>query len=77
MADEPWLLKEDGFLNVDVEARHIVYHSSLNVILVFSQLNEVKVLDINSGIVLQSCQLPGNTFRSFDLSIISDAPRFD
>lgn len=56
--DDPWLLREDGSLKVDAEARHIVYHSSLNVIVVLSQQNEVKVLDIISGVVLQSFQLP-------------------
>lgn len=59
--DDPWLLKEDGSLKVDAEARHIVYHSSLNVIVVLSRQNEVKVLDIISGVVLQSCQLPGKS----------------
>lgn len=57
MADNQWLLKEDGYLNVNTEATNIVYHSNLYVVLVFTRNNEVKVLDINSGVVLHSCRL--------------------
>lgn len=57
MADSQWLLKEDGYLNVNTEATNIIYHSNLYVVLVFTRKNEVKVLDINSGVVLHSCSL--------------------
>lgn len=63
MADDQWLLKEDGYLNIDTESTNIVYHSTLNVILVFTRNNEVKVLDINSGVILQSCRLSGQFVR--------------
>lgn len=56
MADSQWLLKEDGYLNVNTEATNIIYHSNLYVVLVFTRNNEVKVLDINSGVVLHSCR---------------------
>ncbi|XP_062534016.1 baculoviral IAP repeat-containing protein 6 isoform X2 [Armigeres subalbatus] len=52
-ADDQWL-KEDGYLNVDTESVRIVYHPFLNVILVFTRDGEVKVLDVNSGVILQS-----------------------
>ncbi|XP_053681780.1 baculoviral IAP repeat-containing protein 6 isoform X2 [Sabethes cyaneus] len=58
-SDEQWL-KEDGYLNVDTESVRIVYHPFLNVILVFTQLGEVKVLDVNSGVILQSYQISSN-----------------
>lgn len=60
MADDQWLLKEDGYLNIDTETTNIVYHSNLNVILVFTKHDELKVLDINSGVILQSCSLSGS-----------------
>lgn len=63
MADDQWLLKEDGYLNIDTESTNIVYHSTLNVILVFTRNDEVKVLDINSGVILQSCRLSGQFVR--------------
>ncbi|XP_055530487.1 baculoviral IAP repeat-containing protein 6 isoform X3 [Wyeomyia smithii] len=55
-SDDQWL-KEDGYLNVDTESVRIVYHPFLNVILVFTRLGEVKVLDVNSGVILQSYQI--------------------
>lgn len=57
--DDQWL-KEDGYLNVDAEAVRIVYHPFLNVILVFTRGgDEVKVLDVNSGVILQSYRVSG------------------
>lgn len=32
--DDPWLLKEDGYLNVDTECKSIIYHPNLNVLLI-------------------------------------------
>lgn len=60
MADEPWLLKEDGYLNVDPNLKQIIYHPSLNVILICTDSGIVHVLDVNSGVVLQSSRLSGN-----------------
>ncbi|XP_055678936.1 baculoviral IAP repeat-containing protein 6 isoform X3 [Lutzomyia longipalpis] len=54
MGDE---LKEDGYLNVDADSTHIFYHPNLNVILVFTKTGDVKVIDVNSGVILQSCPL--------------------
>lgn len=62
MADEPWLLKEDGYLNVDSTVKQIVYHPSLNVILICTDLEIVHVLDVNSGVLLQSSRLSGNFY---------------
>ncbi|GAB0094178.1 Baculoviral IAP repeat-containing protein 6 [Sergentomyia squamirostris] len=56
MGDEQWL-KEDGYLNVDTDSTHIIYHPHLNVILVFTKAGDVKVIDVNSGVILQSCPL--------------------
>ena len=57
--DDPWLFKEDGFLNVGTECRQVVYHPNLNVLLITAHDYSVHVFDINSGIVLQRCQLSG------------------
>lgn len=62
MADDQWLLKEDGYLRIDADIKNIVYHPILNVLLVFTKTNEVKVLDVNSGVILQSCCLSGMCF---------------
>lgn len=59
MAEDPLLLKEDGYLNVDTDLKQIVYHPSLNVILICTDLENVHVLDVNSGVVLQSSRLSG------------------
>lgn len=64
MASE-WLLKEDGYLNVDCKSRKIIYHPNLNVILIFDD-NFLKVLDVNSGALLQCCCVAGKfDFFSF------------
>uniref|UniRef100_A0A1Q3FEM5 Dual E2 ubiquitin-conjugating enzyme/E3 ubiquitin-protein ligase BIRC6 n=1 Tax=Culex tarsalis TaxID=7177 RepID=A0A1Q3FEM5_CULTA len=58
--DDQWL-KEDGYLNVDTEENGpvsgLVYHPFLNVILVLARNGEVKVLDVNSGVILQSYRI--------------------
>lgn len=59
MAEDPLLLKEDGYLNVDTDLKQIIYHPSLNVILICTDLEIVHVLDVNSGVVLQSSRLSG------------------
>ncbi|XP_070137301.1 dual E2 ubiquitin-conjugating enzyme/E3 ubiquitin-protein ligase BIRC6 isoform X1 [Drosophila bipectinata] len=42
------------------EMRNVVYHPQLNVLLLFGQGNTVKVLDANSGVILQTYQLGTN-----------------
>lgn len=58
MADAKFL-KEDDYLNTSIDAVSIVYHPNLNVILVFSESGDVRVIDVNSGGVLHSCSLRG------------------
>lgn len=57
MAEEPCLLREDGYLNAATEIKKIIYHPSLNVILICINSGIVRVLDVNSGVVLQSSHL--------------------
>ncbi|XP_015038690.2 baculoviral IAP repeat-containing protein 6 isoform X3 [Drosophila pseudoobscura] len=69
MATEQRILKQDGYLDVGdnsgaparpFEMRNIVYHPQLNVLLLFGFNNVVKVLDVNSGVVLQTYKLSKN-----------------
>ncbi|XP_066259454.1 baculoviral IAP repeat-containing protein 6-like [Euwallacea similis] len=57
MPEEPWLLNEDGYLKVDTDVKKIIYHPSLNVILISTNNGLVRVLDVNSGVILQSTDL--------------------
>lgn len=67
MADAKFL-KEDDFLSTSLEAAtSIVYHPTLNVILVFSEAGEVRVIDVNSGGVLHSASLQGECDSFFHL----------
>lgn len=59
--DDPWLLKEDGYLNVDTECKSIVYHPNLNVLLITTSNAQVYVFDVNFGVILQRSILSGKT----------------
>lgn len=62
MAEDQWMLNEDGYLNVDTDVKEIVYHPSLNVILICTKSGVVRVLDVNSGVILQSSYLSGKYY---------------
>lgn len=55
----PCVLKEDGQLDAQFVAHRIVFQSSLNVLLLFGQNNEIRIVDTNAGNVLQTVRLPG------------------
>lgn len=59
MADDYCLLKEDGYLNVETDLKKIVYHPTLNIIIICTKSGNVVVIDVNSGVVLQSSNLSG------------------
>lgn len=68
-SDSKWFLKQDGCLYVGSQVTDIIFHSNLNVMLVFGQSNGLKVLDINSGVILQTTVGLGgnnNTPSQFD-----------
>ncbi|XP_037726370.1 baculoviral IAP repeat-containing protein 6 isoform X3 [Drosophila subpulchrella] len=63
------VLKQDGYLDLGdcnsaparpFEMRNVVYHPQLNVLLLFDNGSTVKVLDANSGVILQTYQLSSN-----------------
>lgn len=67
MAEEPWLLIEDGILNANADLNKIVYHPTLNVIFICTKSGVVLVLDVNSGVVLHSSDLSGKNISAFNL----------
>nr|XP_022908652.1 baculoviral IAP repeat-containing protein 6 isoform X2 [Onthophagus taurus] len=64
MADDPCLLKEDGYLNAATDLRKIVYHPSLNVIIVCSESGKVHIIDVNSGVVLHTSNLSAKNLNN-------------
>lgn len=61
MADEVWKIREDGYLDLEVECSSITYHPNLNIVLVLSKTSEVLVIDVNSGLLLQRTVLSGGS----------------
>lgn len=59
MAEDQWVLKEDGYLNVNQDIKEIIYHPSLNILLLASGHRAVHVLDVNSGVILHWSWLAG------------------
>lgn len=75
--DDPWLLKEDGYLNLDADCKSIIYHPNLNVILITTGSAQVYVFDVNSGVILQKSCLSGkphviNYLASIDICSLND-----
>ncbi|XP_055907013.1 baculoviral IAP repeat-containing protein 6 isoform X1 [Eupeodes corollae] len=60
MAGDQRILKQDGCLNIATESCNITYHPNLNVIIVFDTKNQVKILDVHSGVILQAYTLSGD-----------------
>ena len=61
-AEEEWVQCEDGSLTIGELVHSVTYHSTLNTILVSTKEPSVKVIDVTSGSVLQSCNLTGWSF---------------
>ncbi|KAG5886808.1 hypothetical protein JTB14_031450 [Gonioctena quinquepunctata] len=75
MAEEQWILNEDGYLNVDIDVKEILYHPYLNVILISTHSGVVKVLDVNSGVILQSSYLSAQNLTEVKCKYISSLDR--
>lgn len=65
--DDPWLLKEDGYLDVYTECKSIIYHANLNVLLITNSRAQVYVFDVNSGVILQKSSLSGKHCNTFSV----------
>ncbi|XP_044731226.1 baculoviral IAP repeat-containing protein 6 [Chrysoperla carnea] len=72
MAQELWSLKEDGYLNVDLTTKNIVYHPALNIILVITRNGSVHVLDVNSGFILQTSNLSAGSNANIKCRYLED-----
>ncbi|XP_046401534.1 baculoviral IAP repeat-containing protein 6 [Ischnura elegans] len=59
--DCPWILTEDGSLNVETDSKSILYHPSLNIILVITNSSDVHVIDVNSGVILLRSSLSASS----------------
>ena len=60
MADScAWIIGDDGSLGIGDESASLTYHAGLNVVIVATKSNSVKVIDIPSGVVLRDCKLSG------------------
>ena len=69
MADSEWFVGEDGCLSVGEPVHSVTYHSTLNTILVSTKEPTVKVIDVTSGSVLQSCNLTCRSFSPSSLTV--------
>ncbi|XP_068618996.1 baculoviral IAP repeat-containing protein 6 isoform X2 [Battus philenor] len=54
MGDDSLILREDGYIRMNFPVTSLTYHSNLNIILVKTDVGGVHVLDVNSGVILQS-----------------------
>ncbi|XP_028176769.1 baculoviral IAP repeat-containing protein 6-like [Ostrinia furnacalis] len=54
MGDDSLILREDGYIHMNFPVTSLTYHSNLNIILVKTLVGGVHVLDVNSGVILQS-----------------------
>ncbi|XP_052743953.1 baculoviral IAP repeat-containing protein 6 isoform X2 [Bicyclus anynana] len=57
MGDDSLILREDGYIRMNFPVVSLTYHSNLNVILVRTNYGGVHVLDVNTGVILQSAPL--------------------
>lgn len=62
MGDDSSILREDGYIHVIVPIKSLTYHNNLNIILVRTATREVCVLDVNSGVILQTTCLSAGKF---------------
>ena len=52
----------DGSLDIGEPVQSVIYHTTLNTILVSTKEPTVKVVDVTSGSILQSSSLTGKNF---------------
>ncbi|XP_057657017.1 baculoviral IAP repeat-containing protein 6 isoform X1 [Diorhabda carinulata] len=75
MAEEQWILNEDGYLNIDTDVKEIIYHPYLNVILICTHTGVVRVLDVNSGVILHSSSLSAQNLSDVKCKYIPSLDR--
>lgn len=62
MGDDSLILREDGYIRMNFSVTSLTYHSNLNIILVKTDVGSVHVLDVNSGVILQSSCLSAGKY---------------
>lgn len=73
MADhEEWFVNEDGCISVGYPSEAVSYHPTLNAILVTTkEPASVRVLDVTSGLLLQTSHLSGIALSQCDSSSVN------
>jgi len=56
-----WSVSESGCLTVDDEVESVIYHPTLNVLLVTSKACVLHVIDVTSGDIFHSADLSGSS----------------
>ncbi|XP_041968992.1 baculoviral IAP repeat-containing protein 6 isoform X2 [Aricia agestis] len=75
MGDDYLILREDGYIRMNFPVTSLTYHSNLNIILVKTDLGGVHVLDVNSGVILQSSCLSADEGGALGIEYASGADR--
>ncbi|CAK1549545.1 unnamed protein product [Leptosia nina] len=75
MGDDSLILREDGYVRMTFPITSLTYHSNLNVILVKTDHGGVHVLDVNSGVILQSSCLAADGKGNLGVEYVSGADR--
>ena len=65
-------LVDEGCLRFSPYIRHVVYHKSLNVLLAFTHLDQVFVVDIASGTVLHETRFTNKNSKSISKDSLSN-----
>uniref|UniRef100_A0A2A4K910 UBC core domain-containing protein n=1 Tax=Heliothis virescens TaxID=7102 RepID=A0A2A4K910_HELVI len=75
MGDDSLILREDGYIRMNFPVTSLTYHSNLNIILVKTDVGGVHVLDVNSGVILQSSCLSADDGGTLGVEYAAGADR--
>ncbi|XP_047537096.1 baculoviral IAP repeat-containing protein 6 [Vanessa atalanta] len=75
MGDDSLILREDGYIRMIFPVTSLTYHSNLNIIIVTTDEGRVHVLDVNSGVILQSSCLSADDGGILGVEYASGADR--
>ncbi|KAL4711749.1 hypothetical protein ACJJTC_015815 [Scirpophaga incertulas] len=75
MGDDSLILREDGYIRMNFPVTSLTYHSNLNIILVKTDVGGVHVLDVNSGVILQSSCLSADEGGTLGVEYAAGADR--
>ncbi|XP_072169396.1 dual E2 ubiquitin-conjugating enzyme/E3 ubiquitin-protein ligase BIRC6-like [Diadema setosum] len=73
MATRGWSVEEDGSLAVGEQTVGIAYHPRLNTVIAITKEPSIKVLDVNSGIIIKKSSLSAPNGRSVECRYVSDS----